>query len=114
MNRPPPTLFDRLSHKSDPDTSRAAAQKMVESGALLECQQKVWQLICEWTRTRESGFTGKDLASLDLAERMGLDFVDIDRRLGEINRIARVVDHYEGEKAIYKRRNKCCVWERLR
>ena len=102
-----------LCHKDDPDTSRQAAQKMIEKGALNKQEAEVLNTIKRYlnTQTWRNDFTAKELKC------MYLDYYVAQRRLsglynkGKIERIAEDDTTWSkgcGKKL--KRRNNCAVW----
>lgn len=112
-------LFDyqtqTLCHKSDPDTSHEAAQKMIESGKLNKQEDEVYQAILTEYKYRKSNpyfpftFTAKELP--------GLNYFTVQRRLSGLERnlkIKRIIKGYKPDgKPIYKKRDSCCVWRLL-
>lgn len=88
------TLFAKtLCHKTDPETSRQAAEKIVKSGGLARQQRCVLECI------KSSGF--EDFTALELAEGVKNEwYYIIQRRLHELPQI-------ENTGA---RRDGYCVW----
>ena len=84
-----------LFHKSDPDTSRVAADKMIKSGKLNWQENKVWG----WAHHMPVEFTAKELAVFS-----GLDYHLIQRRLSGLRNKGKI--ERTGEK-----RDGCCVWK---
>lgn len=75
-----------LVANSDPDTSREAARRMVESGKLNEQGEAVLALVLRWP-----GRTSAELAANAEAERIpGIDRHIVARRLPEIERTGRI------------------------
>ena len=99
-----------ITHKQDPETSFAAAEKMIKSGALSRQEQWVWQSIREFNCDYGGcvqGFTAKELL-----EEYGLDYHLIQRRLSGLYRkgkIERVTKGYG-----FVKRDGCCVWRIVR
>ena len=106
------TLFDlkaiTLSHKGDPDTSKAAAQKMVESGKLKSQGDEILEAIKFYMKYYSHfkqgyrDFTAKELASWveDNPKYEHLTYHVIQRRKHEIPEI----------EETDKERNGCKVW----
>jgi len=90
------TELKTLFHKSDPETSREAAEQMVKSGKLTE-QENFIHYVIEVHRGHKS-FTAKELA-----KDSGEDYYIIQRRLSGLHRKGKI--ERTGEK-----RNGCCVW----
>ena len=108
-----PTLFDfavgvttlqakLLCHKDGPDTSRQAAQKMVESGKLNKQELMVkYQISLFLHRTKYSDFTAKELAQFTLSPLC--TYHTIQRRLSGLYRKGKIT-------RTGKKRNGCAVW----
>jgi hypothetical protein len=112
------TLFDYetklITHRNDPDTSRQAAQKMIETSKLQQQEKYINDEIKKYHRlTRRITFTARELANHTEMED-GDFYYTIQRRLsglhlkGYIERI--IIGHKEDGKPIYKKRKNCCVW----
>jgi CRP-like cAMP-binding protein len=69
-----------MSRRNDPMTSRIAARRLVESGALNEQQQAVFEAVTRW-----HGSTAVELAKVS-----GLDRYAVSRRLPELQRKGQV------------------------
>ena len=101
-----PTLFDymvgvttlqakTLCHKADPETSRVAAQKMVESGKLSEEQAMIFGWIKEYLKeNNKTDFTPKELAFWRYSNQYYLiqKRMSILRRKGKIRKTDEVRD----------------------
>lgn len=90
---------DRLCHRNDPDTSRQAAQKMVESGKL----QKQEKHVLDWIKYHHNKI---DFTARELSGGGSVNYHTIQRRLSGLHRKGKI--QRTGEK-----RNGCAVW-RLR
>ncbi len=107
-----------ITHKQDPETSFAAAGKMIKSGALSRQEKIVWYEIEIQTHSPGGNctFTAKELSIW-----AGLNYHTIQRRLsglclkGKIERIQieGIETHPKG-KPVYKKRDGCCVWQIVR
>jgi hypothetical protein len=89
------TLVKTLFHSGDPETSRKAAERLVESGELSRQEGEVYAAILE--HCPHDTFTARELA-----DKSDLDYFMIQRRLSGINQI----EHTGG------RRNGYAVWKR--
>lgn len=107
---------NKLCHKSDPETSRDTAEKMVKSGALNRQEQKVLETIkYHVNNTFYKTFTAKELVGW-----RNLDYYLIQRCLsglhkkGKIERIQSTdrgkLLFYKSGKPIYNKQDGCCVW----
>lgn len=115
-----PSLFQAylLARTNDPQTSKDAAKKMVESGALNQQQQNVYNAILMWTKHADD-FTTKDIASC-ISWCNYYKAYDICRKRfsglankGKIECIQINTDQIGAEglfEKIYKRRDGCRVW----
>lgn len=116
---------NKLCHKSDPETSKGAADKMVKSGALSRQEDEVWRIICGITENvqHDDGYArlgAKDFTAKELTLFSGLDYYTIQRRLsglcdkGKIERIQSTdrgeLLYYKSGGPIYNKRDGCCVW----
>lgn len=106
------TLFNKLLYhkKSDPCTSRIAAEKMVKSGALSRREEQVLDAIrCYKCSTWKEDFTAEELSNSSK-----INYYTIQRRLsglhnkGKIER-TRIGTNSKG-KPIYKKRDGRCIW----
>ncbi len=90
-----------LSHRTDPQTSRDAAEKLVESGGLGRQQKMVFSAIVEYSRglAYPCGFTSKGLSSWS-----SFNYHLIARRLNELEKkgLIEITD---------RRRDNCAVWK---
>lgn len=102
--------INRLCHANDPETSRKAAEKMVESGKLSDQEFEVYLAIKE--HFLHTNFTAKELSKVS-----GINYYTIERRLSGIKnkgKIKRV--HYKEyvspETYVLRidKRDGCCVW----
>ncbi len=109
-----------ITHKNDPETSFAAAEKMIKSGALSRQQNKVYTAIARYflSYSFSTGFTARELSNW-----AGLDYHKIQRRLNELRAKGLISRIKLGEerigatdiyKPIYKKRNGQCVWQVVR
>lgn len=91
-----------LAHKSDPQTSYDAAEKMVKSGALSRQEEQVLETIkfrlSFEPYTWKSDFTAKELATTSV-----VDYYTIQRRLSGLHNKGKI--ERTGEK-----RGACMVW----
>ena len=94
------SLFDyqtkTMCHRNDPETSRQAAQKIVESNVLQNQEYSVMVGIIVYFKNKD--FTAKELANKDI-----IDYHTIQRRLSGLHRKGYI--ERTGEK-----RNGCAVW----
>ena len=108
-----------LARTCDPDTSKDAAVKMVESGALSRQESRVYEGILRYYRdvAVERNFTAKELAYWNNA--FGLNYYTIQRRLSGLLNKKKIERIQIGQerigatnlfKPIYKKRDGCCVW----
>lgn len=108
-----------LFHKSDPETSRTAAEKMVKSGELSRQEQEVYRAIIRAMNNmssclekRHQNFTAKELASWS-----GLDYFMIQRRLSGLKAKGKVERIQTGTtvkgKPIYLKRDGQCCWRAI-
>lgn len=85
-------LFDKtLVRKTDPQTSKDAARKIVESGALNRQEDEVWRML--------KGFDcDEGLTMRELSELSGLDYFMCQRRISGIFRKnkAKIVGEKDG------------------
>lgn len=103
-----------LARTENPQTSKDAAKKMVESGALSRQEKWVYEEIIRYSRLSED-FTTKDIAgwtyavayhkAYDICRRR---FSGLERK-NKIHRICLGVNSKTG-KNIYRQRNGCCVY----
>jgi hypothetical protein len=93
------SLFETklLSHRDDPETSKEAAQKMIESGKLSYQEDWVMQGILQLTEWVDD-FTAKELCV------SGIKYHVIQRRLSGLHRKGKI--ERTGQK-----RNGCAVWK---
>ncbi len=102
-----------ICHKNDHETSFAAAEKMIKSGALNKQEQEVLGAIDQFYYRRGFNFTAKGLSHWS-----GLDYHIIQRRLsglclkGKIDRIK--IGVKPDGNPVYKKRDGCCVWRIVR
>jgi len=92
-----------LYHRSDPETSRVAAAKMVQSGALSKQEDDVMAAIhlCPGSSMNSFNFTAKELTEWTFVD---IDYYVIQRRLSGLREKGKI--RRTGEK-----RDGCCVWE---
>jgi len=115
-----PSLFQAhlLAHKDSPETSKDAAKRMVESGALARQEKWVYERIKKY---RNDDFTTKDIAAL--AWEVGVEYhkaYDLCRkrfsgleRKGKIELVYEIVPHPKILNMKLKRpkqRDGCRVW----
>lgn len=88
-------LFDaespkRLARRDDPQTSHAAAQELVASGALVGQRKQVHEALCRWP----------DRTPGELAQVSGLSYFLIQRRISLLERagLAEVVGRRDGQR----------------
>ena len=112
MNQPA-GLFDSVdvklrSRRTDPETSREAVAKVVESGAVEYDRERIWKAI----QKIQGNFTAKELA-----KESEIDYYTIHRRLRRDVAmkypIREVPDGFdENDKTKPLKRDGCTVWER--
>lgn len=104
----------KLAHRGDPQTSVDAAKKMIKSGKLNKQQEEVSNIIQHYyNRFGRTDYTAKELAEWTKQSPIynHIDYYIIQRRLHEISHIERIqIGETPAGKAIYKKRNGCCVW----
>lgn len=109
------TELKTLFHKTDPETSREAAEKMVKSGELNRQEKEVHKAIVKFFSVPDRPFTARGLAFVS-----NIDYFLIQRRLsglhnkGKVERIqatdkGKLLFNKKG-KPIYEKRDGCCVW----
>lgn len=93
---------DKLCRKSDPETSRGAAEKMVKSGALSRQEEQVLAAI--QLRLSFKPYTWKDnFTAKELATTSVINYYTIQRRLSGLHNKDKI--ERTGEK-----RDGCMVW----
>lgn len=99
-----------LAHKTDPDTSRDAAEKMVESGKLSDQEYEVYLAIKKYYKS--TNFTAKELS-----KKSGLNYWAIQRRLSGLKNKKKIKRVYYREYTSpqtfvlqLEKRDGCCVW----
>jgi len=99
-----------LYHRSDPETSREVAEKMVESGKLAEQEALVLRAIesTPGSSMKSFNFTAKELTQWTMSSgkwiSRKLGYFIIQRRLSGLREKGKI--RRTGEK-----RDGCCVWE---
>lgn len=88
-----------LFHKSDPETSREAAEKMVRSGKLAQQETMVYIAIKDCL----ASMTFNTFTARNVALWSGINYYTIQRRLSGLYRKGKI--ERTGEK-----RDGCCVW----
>ena len=93
-----------LARSNDPETSKAAAVKMVKSGMLNRQEQQVWEAIlclavhAPYPECTDISFTAKEVSAVS-----SVDYYTIQRRLSSL--------HYKGKIELTgARRDGCRVW----
>ena len=89
-----------LCHKADPETSREAAQKMIDSGKLNKQERLVFHFIKSYL------INHSDFIAKEISEWGEISYFTVQRRLSGLHRKGKIVR--TGEK-----RDGCAVW-RLR
>jgi len=111
-----------LARSNDPETSKAAAVKMVESGALNRQENEIFFVID--TLYTGNDFTTKDIAALMLGYPYYKAYVICGKRFSDLERKGKIeliqtgvkvtytksIPSLRIEKPIYKRRDGCRVW----
>lgn len=110
--------IDKLCRTKDPQTSKDAAKRMVESGALDKQHQWVYDHIHSYIRQRALNQLSLDFTTKDIARFVGpYDKVnDICRRRfsGLVNKgKIELVYRYEGKEPFCQRRDGCRVFRLL-
>lgn len=116
-----------LCHKSDPQTSYDAGEKMVKSGALSRQERTVYDEIVRYDRMLGEDFTTKDIARqmvsascpyhkcYEICRRRfsGLHNQDKIERIQIDTKITHThsIPSLKIEKPIYKKREGCAVWK---
>jgi len=100
------TLFDRpIAHTNDPQTSYAAGDRMIRTGALSKQERQVFKAIKDYMYIHID-FTAKDIAGMMSVGRIAEyqeNYFKASRRFSGLNRNGLI--ERTGE-----RRDDCCVW----
>ena len=92
---------DKLCHKKDPDTSRVAAQKMIDSEKADRQRDEVYEAILRYCKTKKTtDFTARELADFTRksAKFSHITYIVIQRRKHEIHQIKETAEKRIGYK----------------
>ena len=99
----------KLSHSTDPQTSRDAAEKLVKSGRLSKQQEGVFNDISRYiVEAHHKDFTAKELAKWLCGNKIN-NYYTISRRLNELEKKGKTERVYIGYSLV--KRDNCAVWK---